>query len=482
MTLFLFRQSKNVRRSCIAAALSVVLFLSPQAFACSMLMGPLTRYSEEPVTIKIANTYFEVPEKSISYGSPPAEVDSIELWINVPPERQVTLLSKSRAAQLHFDKGMVDVTEDTVFAGYYSGVGSEEIKKYLLSIASRKPPTTWEGDIKLWKSLTGPPITGENACGQLQDFSAGAIATNLFEHLAHWISTEFTYTETNVLTGLQHRNVVFRNRALYLVTSEGFKSDQIKTALIKIAQNDVDLDLRAKATQILGSLTVDDTLLISTLRELAKDSNGKQGQTRAVLELSKVDPDFVEFIVPLIPGAAPELTRAISSGLARVVEVDYQKNRPASYDQFSSNSKRAVQAEMQMLFAGKDFATQYNILRNFQSYKKLMATPEYIAFLNELALNNDLKMVEMAVNALQSVGLKPDNTPQVISHLEEFLDLTYRNIYVKPMATKIIKTLKEPLVTDDPKQKNTASDDDTKLRQIEWDRYKEDKNYWLKRE
>ncbi|MBL8713895.1 MAG: hypothetical protein JNM12_13430 [Alphaproteobacteria bacterium] len=484
MALVLFRQSKNVRRSGIAAALSVALFLSPQAFACSMLMGPLTRYSEEPVTIKIADTYFEIPEKLIAYGSPPAEVESIELYLEVPPDQcQIHLMSRSLARSRNYPENEVpNLTKDTNFLPFAPCWKNEAVPKYLLTIASNEPPATWEDDLKLWANLTGPSINGENACGQLQDYSAGAIVTNLFEHLAHWISTKVTYTEANVLTGLQHRNVVFRQRAMQIVTSEGFKSDRIKVALVKIAQSDIDLDLRSEATQILGSLSVDDKLVISTLRELAKNTSSKQGQTRAVLELAKVDPDFVEFIVPLIPSAAPELTRAISSGLARVVEVDYQKNRPTSYDQFSSNSKRAIQAEMQMLFAGKDLATQYYILKNFQSYKRLIITPEYIALLNELALHNDLKMIEMAVNALESLGLKPDNTPQVISHLEEFLNLSYRNIYVKPMASKIIKTLQEPLVMDNEKSKNTAADDATKLRQIEWESYEEDKNYWLKRE
>ncbi len=246
----------------VAAVISLTWPLS--ANACVTPMSPTK--SEVSVVIKMGLTYFQFPEKFLYglYKRYPHEVND-RFTINFPNGREIAridfLLNNSpiynaQIASLSNKKAQLQISDDVSVLGLtLDDAAVSYLKDFIIPTA----PTNWEADISLAKKFNiGIDPCDENAGGRR-------------------MIDESTYTEDDVLKGLQHKNEAMRAGVAKAIAYKpaGF-TEKEKLALIKIAEKDELDDVRASAIYALGSWSANDRQILDFLANLAaKDSDEK---------------------------------------------------------------------------------------------------------------------------------------------------------------------------------------------------------------
>ncbi len=448
----------------------LLAFAATVAFACSYIIQPETKYSLVPVTIKIGNTFFDIPEKYIENGSPPRETGSIALII--PSGAQwcrVNLTTQSDHQQPMYS-GADLLIEDVIFTSSAGCDDKDNVKNVLLKFALAEEPKNWESDLKLWEILKEPSVDSVGSCGMLEEYSKRSIAKYFLQTFENWISKKFNYNQVNLMAGLEHRNVVMRKRVLQILRQKKSVTLEIENALLKIASEDVDIDLRIEAISLLENFSSIDAPLINSLRKLT-DNENMNVRAAAISALSKIDRGFIDFITAKINSTDDDLSRSISAGLNTASERENPKIMPLAYEDLNLNVKKAIKGRLTVLFRTKDDYARYNVITGLKRYGKIVSSDEYIAYLNQMVFDNDLQIAKLGVEGLADMSLKPENLPFAISHFKEVTNPKYTNYLgeaprdtsgQKALAAKILDTLENPLSNAED-----HSDADQKLRELE---------------
>lgn len=181
-----------------------VFFVSigKEVLACSFV--PQMGTSSTPVTIKIADTYFEIPEKYLyTFEAVPAERSDIRL--NIPHRSSVTLTKEGESGYGCGSSIIIDGTYAGRLAGSRRPISDNidicsDDRNLLSSFkleASSNPPLFWELDLALANKFD----LGMDGCGGGKPLSWDGL-TNRSE-----------ITQGDILYGLAHKNTQIRNAA-----------------------------------------------------------------------------------------------------------------------------------------------------------------------------------------------------------------------------------------------------------------------------
>lgn len=383
----------------------VGVFLFPAAsIACSFSKSPTD--SLEPVTIKIGDTYLQIPEAAIEFSHlrTPMERNSLHLLNFDAPRNTDYAGALYKKAMSSSPDRELELSDDLVFVKFGVSPLSDEDILYLKSSISKNPPATWERDQYLVKRLR----LGKSPCEN------GSIIAWIGELLAD----QFRDYSQDVIEGLQHRNQAIRKGAALMAIQQNLRSDKIRQLLLKLAKDDKVASVRHQASTALGHIARQDPSLIPDMRDIMKNGKDSTQRRAAAWNLASIDPNFVQFAVPLIQEADTAQKDIIRESLAMTISADLRHSIPSSDEQFSANSREAIKALMSMLFASSDEGLQSSLIQNLSRYGSAADVPEFIAYLNKVTLEDNLNLAYVAVFALKNMGRKPDNIEQVISRFE----------------------------------------------------------------
>lgn len=410
-----------------AMLLALVLHCS-QSFALCMPNSALTE-SDEPVTIKMGDRYFEIPESFFYYNHQ-----------RVPMERASLRLDHFKLGENEYSVGMSlgktdkpsewsQYIDDDILirlAGSNDdSVLSKKIIPYLESISSKAPPTTWDDDRDLVKRFG----LGKQPCRDWQFF-------DIFTGFIGRIGDAFYGWRADVLKGLRHRNSGIRRAAALRAQTEGVIDDEVRQVLLHLAKNDKVATSRRASVGALGSIAARNNAVISELREVVEKDADASVRREAVEALIMNDPNFLVFANQLLPSANDGLKDTLKGVFLSFLARDYrQEKNPATFEQLGNHGKLAAKSLMYMLRNNPSEDLRSDIIQVFYCCGTAVATPEYIAYLNEIAMEDKLNLSYVALVGLQKMGVKPDNPDAVLARFASEED-KYKYNSVKKMLEK----------------------------------------------
>ncbi|MBU0799798.1 MAG: hypothetical protein KKA05_02220, partial [Alphaproteobacteria bacterium] len=130
-----------------------IVFMLAGKIAEACTIFPETGTSDTPVTIKVGETYFQIPEKYLyTFKAVPAERSSITL--KTPHQSYVSLIKKGERGC--GDSPHTSISESVDFCGQ-----DGEVFAKLKASAKDTPPSTWERDLELANKF----YLGKSPCG-----------------------------------------------------------------------------------------------------------------------------------------------------------------------------------------------------------------------------------------------------------------------------------------------------------------------------
>jgi hypothetical protein len=394
----------------IIVALIFLLLFPGASVACSF--GPSLTDSTEPVTIKIGKTYFQVPENAFRHGHEraPVEREFVRLpFLKVGDEKfEVSLSLRQRSGptpwEIYMDNGILV----TLSSSSDEKALEEKVIPYLQSLASKEPPATWKRDHYLAERFH----VGDYPC---KSIGMWEIVTGLFGLLLD----KFDNYSSDVIEGLQSKNSSIRTAAALAALRYKLQDKEVKQLLVKAIQEDKVEGVRAQARVAIREFARNDPTLIPVLRDLMKNGKNAWETRMAAISLVGTDPEFVPFSISLIPEANDGLKEAIRETLTSTVRAETHNSYPTTFEQLSPNSKKAIKAVLGMLFTSSDEKFRSFSMEQLARCGPAVATPEFVAYLNRVAIEGQLNHSSVAMNALKNMGQTPDKIDEIILRFEK---------------------------------------------------------------
>jgi hypothetical protein len=427
--------------------------------ASSQVMGCLPKIysttSQAAVTIKMGDTFLEIPERDVRYQweRVPMEKSAVHIDLHPSPSTYCNgfvLLNKALASTRVLQESVTNFNSDIAISPVHHCDLVTEITPYLEKISSPKKPVTWENDAR----LAGVFKLGVEPCGN-QGSSSRGILSGVFSSLV-----EAGPSSEDILTGLQHRNTEIRRASAVAIARLGSNNELIRAAVLNMLKSEKDAYMVQEAKNALLGIADKDPRFIKQLRELVKnpDTPGRSGIANG---LAKIDADFVTFILSLKVKDDPTLADIAVEPLANFVLLDYWHNKPDSLQSFTPQSRSAIAFIMERFFSSNDYDIRASSLENFRLYERFIISPKYISYLNSFLLSDDLRLVRLGVEVLERNGLKPKAPDIVNAHLKDLAQRKEASRRAQAVANLLIDKINKPL------QKNTDNVDPyKKLRSI----------------
>jgi hypothetical protein len=245
----------------IAIFLFLLSLLSASSNACRPMQYDTN--SKELVTLKLANTYFQLPESAFENSFERTPRDANQLYISrltVPSGHNllVILITKEWAKREESKGRNWREFSDEILMAPGSGAIYEEALMYLKKISSKTPPSTWEKDFALANKFR----IGQDPCNP----SSSNITP----------MSKIEYSDSDILEGLQHRNQTIRAAAARRYEQDTSPSKETNDLLLHLARNDESEEVRFCVVKALGHLSKTTPELTTDIKEISEKDKSKQ--------------------------------------------------------------------------------------------------------------------------------------------------------------------------------------------------------------
>lgn len=372
----------------------VGLLLPSGGMACSPRDIPTD--SMEPVTVKIANTYFQIPEKYIPFYffRVPKEVAfiSVQGVVLTENEKPVSFFILKNDGE---NKGTAFNDEIVIRAS--KGI---DVEGYLRTISSQTPPASWEEDSRLAASL----VSDSTPCSSL-----GVIAKNP--------------DYSDVLKGAAHRNQEIRVAAAGALANDSFKDKEgRKELLITLVREDNSPHVRDVAVRSIGKLARSDASLIPVLIDVMLKDDNYFVSYEASNVLPETGAESVLQLVAAIPRSDNSKKQYIGRALARFINNEVSSRNLTSFSQLSDAANIALNGVVEILNSSQDHLTRLSITNPLLNSKRTVASEAYIKALNKIIAEDDPTSIRSAARALAEVGMGAENVSTLVKRLEASTD------------------------------------------------------------
>ncbi len=264
----------------------ILVFLAKYGFAC--LPDSTPTESITPVTIKIADTYFQIPEKYIQHLFMRAPKEQEAIWIYIPLKDVIKNISKdsfdNSGAIFIFDSGNKNSEEKDILLNERVAMriqtlarGTERIEilnkldKYVRSISSESVPETWKKDNKLSEELN----LGTDPC------------LHFYPKLQQTNKPKIPPSDT-VIAALNHRNeAVIVGAMQYLELVFNNNNKEITKKILHLYQKSNSYNVKKATVRALFDISEYNKALISKLLQILKTEENMLIRGEIVRAISK---------------------------------------------------------------------------------------------------------------------------------------------------------------------------------------------------
>lgn len=243
------------------------IFCAPAA-ACFISEDPTD--SMEPVTVKISEYYFQVPEKYLRYFHVRVPREGTGTFVDDVPDEGVKYTVGIKKHDPHADpingafreKLVGDI--DVIWMRRSSG--NRKVFEYLKNLASTEPPITWAEDIELARKLN---LDGEPRCGSPDK--------------------ELSATYEDLLRASNHRLAAIRAEAARLLGGKKFSSQAGRKKILLDAQTDESPGVRIAALSTLVAILPDDPDVVAHLKNIVGTDENQEVKRWATAKLDMLE-------------------------------------------------------------------------------------------------------------------------------------------------------------------------------------------------
>ncbi len=367
--------------------------------------------SAEPVTIKVANNYFQVPEKYLTepFSRVSGEKDAIEFY-EVPLNQAQAPVTFSiwRTTGTVFGKDTMfkdlpHFNDDIVVRidSYGLGDRTREAIAYLKTISSQEPPKGWEEDTRLATTLGA----GQSPC-----------SNNTRRDME-----QLHPSSADILKGVLHKNEGIRLAAAQAVLTSDFLNDhEIRLRLERLSTSDNSSSVRWAAIMSLGRIAQNDPSVVSPLIKIMLSDKDPYIRNSAPSVLADAGPAFIEQVIPLIPSSDTGARQSIGGALAWFIIKEVRKDHLESYSQLSPSAKTALGGIVDILRTTSDTQVRLALIGLLENSGEAVASPAYIGVLKTIC--EDPHLMPSCSSALSALGAGAENIPILMKRLEQSSD------------------------------------------------------------
>lgn len=272
-----------------SAFILLIVSLPYPSSAC--MPGRMPTSSTEPVTIKIADTYFQIPEGYLTYHFMRVPMEREHIYFTLPvhvllpnltdeADRQrrieIQLLQPHqkgvRSQQIAISKKVIMVYNGQFTA--MAGQSPDLVKDYILSISSQNAPETWKIDSRLVKKFN----LGNDPC-----------SNSMLSLVRGLINEVWGVRYDTIIEGLYHRNESIRMAAMRQAADSRNKHDA-SNRLLDILRSKSSENVRSTAAKYLTRMAKDDPQLLFQLNGILQYEKSERVRHTLTSELEKLKP------------------------------------------------------------------------------------------------------------------------------------------------------------------------------------------------
>lgn len=346
---------------------------------------------DEPVTIKISDTFFNFPENTIRGGMTGFSYSSYHSFVIVQDSQNYLVAIQQRDEGQHNPQALVSypLVNDLLFRTTAPAKEVEKIKQFLLSIATTTPPPDLDSDQKLSKALN-PKLNCPDFSRRREDCK---------EYFDDGVPN-FQQVKAAAI----HRSKFFRMRSAKFL-SERFSSEPDTLNLMLGLLEDPKIEVRRSAIEYVAPFLKNEATL-SRIIQLALYDSEKSIWPPAVRRLANGAPNMAFEFVRKIDPSNVEITQHIASYLSNVVSIATKEANSKSWRTPSDGVKIAILGLSYIQTFTNDATTKqfgYSMWINLQK-KTAITDPK--SFATECAESNNVEISTYAKKLLTRLNEK----------------------------------------------------------------------------
>jgi len=257
------------------------------ALACFVAITPVN--SQVPVSVKVGDTYFRIPESFVNrlFLRAPAIRDTLVIdnfHFQAAGQKTVNRLQIKIVKKKSFKEDNVvtelPLNQDTIIYVYDRDVDIDQVGGYLKAISSKDKPVDWDEDIRL-SDLFEAPI---DPCKSVQD-RVNSNETKDREYIP----------DGDVLSALRHKNDAIRAKGFAHVAHMTSPSQEVFSLSLAAAEKDISWPVRSAAIRsVVGWVKQNPNakeLAIERLTIIAEndvENNVRRAAKKALLKINSI--------------------------------------------------------------------------------------------------------------------------------------------------------------------------------------------------